>query len=122
MQTERRAHRSENPIEALTFQLAATAERTACTAIILTERSGLPCAEVGGDAVSEEIAALAPILVRDNRMWHGTVPTPDGDRIVTIAPIPSQCGVLYLCAVGGQICVLGNELIASGRGVVRILS
>jgi hypothetical protein len=122
MQVERRVHRSDDTMEALTLQLAATAQRTACSAIILSEAAGIPVAEVGGDDAGEEIAALAPTLVRDGRRWHGAIRTAAGDRLVTIAPLPSAEGVLFLCAVGGLLCVLGPELASGGRGLVRILS
>ena len=122
MQAERRVHRSANTREALTFQLAATAERTACRSLVLAERGGLMIAEVGGDTASEEIAALAPTLAPGVTRWHGTIPTSAGDRLVTVTPVASALGPLFLCAVGGLICVLGPELSSGGQGVVRILS
>jgi hypothetical protein len=122
MQIDRRIRRSDETTEALTLQLAATATRAACTAVVLSEKDGLAVAEVGDDGSTEEIAAMAPMLARDGRRWHGTVHTSWGDRLVTITPMPSAHGALYLCAVGGQICTLGAELISGGRGVLRILS
>jgi len=122
MLTERRHHRSAEPLEALELQLAATAERAACSAIVLTGRDGLALAEVGDDAAAEEIAALAPTLARDGRMWHGAVDTGAGRRLVTVSPLRGALGTLYLCAVGGLLCVLGAELAVGGRGVARILA
>jgi len=122
MHTERRLRRSDDSLEALALQLEATADRAACTALVLTERDGLQLVEVGDDAAAEEIAALAPTLVRDGRLWHGAVPTAFGERLVTVAPVPSGQGTLYLCAVGGLMCVLGPELALGGRGVARILA
>src|SRR5512137_2847755 len=110
MLTERRLHRSDDTLEALSLQLEATADRAACTALVLTQRDGLKVAEAGEDAAAEEIAALAPTLARDGRLWHGAIPTSIGERLVTVAPVPSDNGTLYLCAVGGLVCVLGAEL------------
>jgi len=89
---------------------------------VLTQMDGLPLAEVGEDAVAEEIAAFAPTLVRNGRLWHGSVPTTAGERLVTVAPLSSADGPLYLCAIGGLMCVLGPELALGGRGVTRILA
>jgi hypothetical protein len=123
MHTERRLHRSEDTLEALALQLAASADRAACTALVLTAEDGLNVAAVGDDAAADEIAALAPTLARDGRLWHGVIPTAAGEeRLVTIAPVPSGHGTLYLCAVGGLLTVLGPELALGGRGVARILS
>jgi predicted regulator of Ras-like GTPase activity (Roadblock/LC7/MglB family) len=122
MHTERRVHRSDDLLEALALQLAATAARAACSAIVLTQRDGLPLAEAGDDAAAEEIAAIAPTLVRDGRRWHGAIPTSLGDRLVTISPLPSAQGTMLLCAVGGLLTVLGPELALGGRGVARILA
>jgi len=122
MHTERRLHRSDDTLEALALQLEATADRAACTALVLTAKDGLPVTEVGDDAAADEIAALAPTLVLDGRLWHGAIPTSAGERLVTVAPVPSDHGTLFLCAVGGLLCVLGPELALSGRGVKRILS
>ncbi|MCK9462358.1 MAG: hypothetical protein M0R80_22260 [Proteobacteria bacterium] len=122
MLTERRLRRSDDTLEALALQLEATAERAACTALVLTQRDGLPLAEVGEDAAAEEIAAFAPTLVRNGRLWHGAIPTTAGERLVTVAPLPTGDGTLYLCAVGGLVCVLGPELALGGRGVARILA
>jgi hypothetical protein len=122
MQAERRLHRSDDSLEALALQLEATADRAACTALVLTEKDGLPLAEVGDDKAAEEIAAFAPTLTRDGRLWHGAIPTSVGERLVTVVPVPSGGGTLYLCAVGGLLCVLGPELALGGRGVARILA
>jgi len=122
MHTERRLHRSDDSLEALALQLEATADRAACTALVLTERDGLPLAEVGDDGAADEIAALVPTLVRGGRLWHGVIPTSFGERLVTVSPVPSSCGTLFLCAVGGLLCVLGPELALGGLGVARILS
>jgi hypothetical protein len=122
MQIERRTHRSDDPLEALSLQLAATAERSACAALILAETGGLTVTEFGADPASEEIAALAPTLSRGGRRWHGAIRTSQGDRLVTVAPVEGRGRELLLCAVGGLICVLGPELASGGRGVARILS
>ena len=122
MKAERRVNRSENTMKSLVYQLAATAERAACSALVLTEKSGLVVAEVGDDPAAEEIAAYAPCLARGGLRWHGMIPTSSGERLVTITPLASESGALFLCAVGGQFCVLGSELLLSGRGIVRILS
>lgn len=122
MHAERRTRRSDRPLEALSLQLAATAERAACSAMVLAESGGFAVTETGGDPACEEIAALAPGLARGQRRWHGLVRTSAGDRLVTIAPVEGAEHELLLCAVGGQICVLGPELASGGRGVARILS
>jgi len=121
MRTERRHCRSDDTLEALALQLEATAERTACSALVLTGKDGLKVAEAGDDEAADELAALAPGLVCDGRRWHGALATSAGERLVTVAPIPGDGGTLFLCAVGGQLCVLGPELALGGLAVQRIL-
>ena len=124
MHAERRVERSDNIYEALKLQLAATARRAGMSALALTERQGLEVAVVGDAAAVEEIGALAPQLAPGARFWQGRLPDAAGGaaRLVTVAPVSTGDGPLFLCAVGGSASEIGPELIRSGLGVCRILS
>jgi len=121
MLDERRQRRSYDTHKALSLQLAACAERARLSALILAEDQGLPVACAGKVEEAEEIAAMAPSLARDSGCWHGSIQTVDGIKSVTVCPVPTELGRLFLCAVGGIGAGVDTELIRGGHGVRRIL-
>ncbi len=123
MTDERRRKRSCNTQQALDLQLAATVERGGFSSVMLTERQGIPLAAAGNVSADEEICVLAPRLVPGNRLWQGRVAIDNGpERLVTIAPIKTDVGHLYLCGVGGVSSAVMAELLHGSRGVHRILA
>lgn len=122
-QDERRVKRSHNVHEALELQLAATAERAHFNTVILAEHQGIPVAGAGEVFEDEEIAALAPSLVPGKKVWQGKVAIDNGpEKRVTIAPIETDVGNLYVCGVGGESSKVIAELLVSCKGVNRILA
>jgi hypothetical protein len=121
MLEERRRNRSYNTHEALGLQLASCATRAQLSSLILAEDQGLPVATAGKIEEAEEIAAMAPSLARDSGCWHGSIQTAEGIKRVTVCPVPTELGRLFLCAVGGGGRTTDTELIRGGAGVRRIL-
>jgi hypothetical protein len=122
MQTERRTSRSDNLFEALGLQLRATARRAGFTSLVLTEGQGLPVASVGEVAELEEVAALAPSLAPGARLWQGTLRSPAGPRVVTVMPLSTGDGPVFLCAAGGHGTEVAEDLLHAGLGICRILA
>lgn len=123
MKQEKRRKRSYNVHEALELQLAATAERGHFSSVMLAEKQGIAVAGAGDMTADEEICALAPQLVPGNRVWQGRVAIDNGpEKYVTITPVKTDVGSLYLCGVGGESAAVIAELIKGGQGVNRILA
>jgi len=123
MESERRQKRSVNVHQALELQLNATAERAGFDSVILTEDQGIPVAGAGNVNECEEYAALAPQLVPGNQLWQGKIAIDNGpQKEVTVAPLHTEIGDLYVCAVGGDSEKVMAELLLSCRGVNRILA
>jgi len=122
MQQERRVNRSDNLLEALSHLLTATAKRAHFTSLTLTEGQGITVAEIGDAGEAEDIAVISPQLAPGARFWQGIVKTADGRKRVTVAPISTDEGPLFLCAVGGMRSAIASELLRSGMGVCRILA
>lgn len=121
MLEERRQKRSYNTHKALGLQLASCAARARLSALVLAEDQGLPVASTGKHEEAEEIAAMAPSLARDSKCWHGSIQTDEGIKPVTVCPVRTELGRLFLCAVGGHGDSVDTELIRGGNGVRRIL-
>jgi hypothetical protein len=123
MREERRVKRSHNLHEALKLQLAASLERAHFNSIILAEDQGFAVAGAGKVMEDEEIAALAPSLVPGKTVWQGKIAIDNGpEKMVTITPVQTDVGNLYLCGVGGESSRIIAELLLSGKGVNRILA
>jgi hypothetical protein len=123
MQQERRKKRSFNIHEALELQLSACAERASFSALMLTENKGIPVAGAGDVDQIEDIAAFAPQLAFKKRVWQGKMKDKNGhDQLVTVAPLNSVYGNLYMCAAGGESAQILAELLIGGKGVKRILN
>ena len=123
MRTERRVRRSHNVHEALKLQLAASVERASFNSVILAEDQGFTVAGAGRVNEDEEIAALAPGIISGKKLWQGKIAIDNGpEKFVTIAPMRTDVGNLYLCGVGGESSKVVAELIVSSKGVNRILA
>jgi hypothetical protein len=122
MQRERRANRRDNILEALGHLLDATARRAHFSSITLTEGQGITVAAVGDTAEAEDIAVISPRLAPGARLWQGIVETADGNKRITVAPVSTDEGPLFLCAVGGMRQAIAAELLRGGVGVCRILA
>jgi hypothetical protein len=122
MERERRVNRSENILEALGHLLGSTARRAHFSSLTLTESQGITVAGVGDTNEAEDIAVISPQLAPGARFWQGIVETPDGSKRVTVAPVSTDEGPLFLCAVGGMRPAIAAELLRSGMGVCRILA
>ncbi|MBN2343474.1 MAG: hypothetical protein JXR45_18405 [Deltaproteobacteria bacterium] len=115
-------NRSQNVYEALELQLAASLKRANFQSVILAEDQGFPVAGVGEMREGEEVAALAPSLVPGKSIWQGKVLLDSGaEQTVTIAPLKTEAGNLYLCGIGGKPTQIIDELLYSCQGVNRIL-
>ena len=123
MREERRVKRSYNLHEALELQLAASLERGNFNSIILAEDQGFAVAGAGKVIEDEEVAALAPSLVPGKTVWQGKIVIDNGlEKMVTITPLQTDVGNLYLCGVGGESSKIIAELLLSSKGVNRILA
>lgn len=122
MQPERRTKRSDNLIEALGLQLAAVARRGGLTALVLAEGQGIPVASAGFCDDLEEVAALAPSLAPDARPWQGKLRNDGRTVLVTVLPVSTCDGPLFLCAAGGHGPEVTADLLQGGLGVCRILA
>ncbi len=67
---ERRQRRSEDPITALHYQLAHARREGALDAVVLVDAQGALVAGAGAWPLCEELAALAPLLVRRDAIAH----------------------------------------------------
>lgn len=122
-QEERRTNRSDNLFHALELQLAATARRARFSSVVLTEAQGITVASTGNAGEAEDLAAMSPQLASGGKLWQGKISCGDGaHQLVTIAPVQSESGKLFLCAVGGNGTVITSALLCGGQGVKRILS
>lgn len=65
--SERRKNRSRDPITALHYQLSALREQGKFDAVVLADDSGCVVAGAGAWPVCEELAALAPYLVKNGK-------------------------------------------------------
>jgi hypothetical protein len=122
MVEERRQNRSTNSGDALRLQLEASAKRAGFSSLALAEGNGLVVASAGEPAETEEVAALSPLFAASCELWHGTVATEGGEKLLTIAAVRSSAGPLFLTAVGGRRQEIVPELVRSGQGVCRILA
>lgn len=117
---DRRRNRSENVLDALSCQLAASAKRARFSAMVLADDYGLIIANTGNKGVCEQLAAVSPLLARNMKPWHGNVETSKGKVRLSVAPIRVDDMRLYLTASEGKESRITGELFTSGKGVTRI--
>ena len=122
MQEERRRQRSQDLLEALGLQIAATVQRGQFNSLALSEECGLLVAGFGDAEQVQELAALAPFLAGESSYWQGRAETIAGEHRLSVVQVDTPLGRLYLCGAGGAIGSIWAELRNSGLGVTRILS
>ena len=119
---DRRNERSDNMKSALEFQLAASVRRGEFDSIVLADDAGLVVAAAGAGVEQDAMAALSPRLAGKGLLWHGQLSSGEAAQTLTVKPFVSQDGPLYLCARGGILRLVSEELHQSSRGVCRILA
>lgn len=118
MHLERRRKRSTYKALALQYWMASVARRNRVVAMILADTSGLLVAGSMKGPEAEELAAVAPLLMRENEQGETVA---DRHRLpMSIDRLDVAGNSLYLCAVGeGERCRQGIGQVRNG--IERIL-
>lgn len=122
---ERRRRRSEDPITALHYQLAAARAEGRLDAVVLVDDSGCLVAGAGAWPACEELAAYAPLLANPEAIASASV----GTRIAALsAEVEVQCldldgAEILLCSRGGPVNRggAGDPMARAAAGCLRIL-
>lgn len=123
--TERRRRRSNDPTEAIRYQLDACRRTAGLDAMILADQDGLCIAASGPAPACEELAARSAMLAARHSAARGldTELWTDDDRwAVHVRRFDLDGSALCLCAVGGDPGGRATEVERSLRGVTRILA
>ena len=120
--TDRRRHRSLDPITALHYQLAFTRSAAGLDAVVLVDESGCLVAGAGAWPTCEELAAYAPLLARPEHIESGVVSSRIASMSgeVEVRPVALACGDALLCGRGGAE-GRGELLARAVEGCRRIL-
>lgn len=119
MHLERRRKRSNYKALALRYYLASVARQHRVVAMVIADAAGLLVAGSMVGPEAEELAAVAPLLMREDDQGQTVA---DRHRLpMSIDTLDVDGSSLYLCAVGAdQACTTG---IGQARnGVTRILA
>jgi hypothetical protein len=118
---ERRLHRSHDADRALRRWLAAVTGRTRVAGLVLADGEGLVIAASLSRRHAEELAALAPLLVRRNAA--GRRPLDLFEMPISVAEVELGWDTLLLCAVGEVDCreAALEEAAAGVRRIVKEL-
>jgi hypothetical protein len=119
LRAERRRERSERAEEALTLWLRSTAQRMRLPCLVLADNAGLLVASSLDTERSEELAALAPLLLR--RDAQGRTPVERHKVPMAIHAVDHEGATLLLIAVSGEVQCRERGLAAARLGVRRIL-
>jgi hypothetical protein len=114
-EAERRRRRSEDPLVALHYQLAHARHDCDLEAIVVADASGIMVAGAGAWAVCEELAAYAPLLVRDGGVWHE--PGLPGARASSL-DASARLASLKLEVDVQKMTIDGQEVLICARGGV----
>ena len=120
---ERRRRRSEDPITALHYQLAATRWEANLDALVLVDEAGCLVAGVGSWPVCEELAAFAPLLADPGAIRSAGL----GTRLAALSPdvellrLSVDGAPVLLCGRGGND-RRGSSIERAAAGCRRILS
>ena len=119
MLQERRARRTEDRNQALSFQLEHSRDRGGLEALVLADSQGMVVAQAGDAVICEELGAIAPLM---GRAVLG-MPLPPllrgGEVVVRRLELYGQD--LFLACVGGGV-ARDALLVSSISGVQRILA
>jgi hypothetical protein len=120
--TERRRKRSEDPVTALHYQLAAVRREASLDAVVLADASGCLVAGAGAWPACEELAAYAPLLAAPRaptrRLVSARLRALEGEvESVVFEVLGSE--VLLSCRGGGD--ARREVLTRAAEGVRRIL-
>lgn len=121
--SERRRRRSEDPITALHYQLAATRWESDMDALVLVDESGCLVAGVGSWPVCEELAAFAPLLADPGAIRNAGL----GTRLAALSSdvelmrLSVDGAPVILCGRGGNE-KRGSSIARAAAGCHRILS
>jgi len=121
--SERRRRRSEDPITALHYQLAATRWEADMDALVLVDESGCLVAGVGSWPVCEELAAFAPLLADPGAIRNAGL----GTRLAALSSdvelmrLSVDGAPVILCGRGGNE-KRGSSIARAAAGCHRILS
>jgi hypothetical protein len=118
---ERRQRRSDDPLVALHYQLACARQASELDAIVVADASGIMVAGAGAWAVCEELAAYAPLLVREGGVWHepGLASEPTSlDASARLASLKLEVDVQKMTIDGQEvlICARGGVMRSSAIG------
>jgi hypothetical protein len=120
---DRRRRRSDDPITALHYQLAATRWEASLDALVLVDDSGCLVAGAGSWPVCEELAAFAPLLARPAAIRDAGL----GSRLAALSSdvelyeLSIDGGTVLLCGRGGND-KRGPSIARAAAGCRRILS
>jgi hypothetical protein len=120
---ERRRRRSEDPITALHYQLAATRWEANLDALVLVDDAGCLVAGVGSWPVCEELAAFAPLLADPGAIRSAGL----GTRLAALSAdvellrVSVDGAAVLLCGRGGND-KRGSSIARAAAGCRRILS
>jgi hypothetical protein len=115
MSVERRIQRSDNPLEATSFFLAAAVRRGRYLAMTLADLDGLIVADAPSDINSEALAAIAPFAVRGPVITDGLLELVTRGEPLRVWNVEVCSEPLYLAAVGGDAKVPADAEAALNR-------
>ena len=121
--SDRRRRRSDDPITALHYQLAATRWEANLDALVLVDDAGCLVAGVGSWPVCEELAAFAPLLAHPSAIRDAGLGT-------RLAALSSHVELLRLSVDGSTVLLCGRgenakrgaSIARAAAGCTRILS
>lgn len=116
---DRRQRRSRETQQALRYQLEHSRDRGALQAIVVADALGISLATAGDRALAEELAAIAPVLVR--APLGLSLPSLLRGHEVAVRPIEVDGQELFVATVGGGM-ARDALLTVAVRGVTRILA
>ena len=117
---ERRTRRSDDPLVALHYKLAATRKDRGLDAIVVADADGLVIAGAGAWPLCEEVAAYAPMLGAQGGASNHELPERLAGRVHV-----QRADDFFLCLVGeGEHAAEheASELDGSRDAVIRILA
>ena len=118
MHVERRRKRSNFAGLALQYYLASVARRTRVVSLVVADSAGLLVASSMKGPEADELAAIAPLLMRSDE--EGSCPVDRHKLPLVIEKVPVDRSSLFVCAVGiQQRCA--DSVKQAKSGVRRIL-